>query len=106
MMSMSTASMPGVFSRTWNAWRPVSARRAWLVMLRQVERERAALAHRARHANFATQHSDDLAADGQAQAGTAVHARGAPVRLLERLEDQLELVASDADSHVRDRERQ
>jgi len=44
---------------------------------------------------------DKLAADGQAQAGAAVLAAGAAVRLLERLEDDLLLVRRDADAGCR-----
>ena len=62
------------------------ARRAH-VGLRQVERERAALAGRAAQLNFAAQQVGQFAADGQAQAGAAVFAAGAGIGLLEGLED-------------------
>ena len=38
--------------------------------------------------NFAAQQAREFAADGKAEAGAAVFAAGAGVRLLERLEDQ------------------
>jgi len=46
----------------------------------------------------------DLAADREPEAGPAVAAARRPVRLLEGLEDQAELVVGDADACVLDRE--
>ena len=71
------------------------------VDLRQVEREGAALARRARPGGSRRRsRRDELAADRQAQAGAAVLAAGAAVGLLERLEDDLLLVGRDADAGV------
>ena len=72
---------------------------------RQVKREGAALSRRAGQADLAAQQLGQLAADRQAQAGAAVLAAGRAVGLLERLEDDLLLVARDADAGVRHRER-
>ena len=69
-------------------------------MLRQVQRERAALAGGAAEADFAAQHPGDFTADRQPQARAAVLAAGRPVRLLERLEDDLLLFGRDADAGV------
>ena len=74
------------------------------VVQRQVEGERAALAVDAGEADFAAQEHGQLAADGQAQAGAAVLARGAGVGLLERLEDEPLLLGRHADARVLDGE--
>ncbi len=74
------------------------------VAQRQVERERAALAVDAGEADFAAQEHGQLAADGQAEAGAAVLARGAGVGLLEGLEDEPLLLRRDADAGVLDGE--
>ncbi len=75
------------------------------VGLRQVEREGAALARRAAQLNFAAQQAGQFAADGQAQAGAAVLAAGAGIRLLEGLEDDALLFGGNADAGVGDLER-
>ena len=69
--------------------------------LRQVQRERAALARRADQPDLAAQQARQLAADRQAEARAAVLAAGAAVGLLERLEDDLLLVRRDADAGIR-----
>ena len=74
------------------------------VLERQVEREGAALAGRAAQLDLAAEQVGELAADGEAQAGAAVLAAGAGVRLLERLEDDLLLLGRDADAGVGDLE--
>ena len=74
------------------------------VVQRQVERERAALAVDAGELDLAAEQHGQLAADGQAQAGAAVLARGAGVGLLERLEDEPLLLRRDADAGVLDGE--
>ena len=74
------------------------------VVQRQVERERAALAVDAGELDLAAEQHGQLAADGEAQAGAAVLARGARVGLLERLEDQPLLLRRDADAGVLDGE--
>ena len=71
----------------------------------QVEREGAPLAERALDPDLAAEQPGDLPADRQAQAGAAVLAAGARVGLLERLEDDLQLVRRDADAGVAHRER-
>ena len=71
---------------------------------RQVEGERAALAVDAGEADFAAQQHGQLAADGEAEAGAAVLARGAGVGLLEGLEDEPLLLRRDADARVLDGE--
>ena len=68
----------------------------------QVERKGASLAGRAGHADLAAQKSGDFAADRQAKTGAAEAAAGAHVGLLERLEDDLELIGRDADARVVD----
>ena len=70
------------------------------VDLRNVEREHAAPPGRAREANLPAEQAGDLAADGEAEAGPAVLAARASVRLLERLEDDLLLVSRDPDAGV------
>ena len=52
------------------------------------------------HANLAAEQTRDLAADRETEARAAVLAAGRAVGLLERLEDQLLLVARDADARV------
>ena len=74
-------------------------------MQRQVEGERAALAVDAGQPDLAAQQRRQLAADGQAQAGAAVLARGAGIGLLEGLEDEPLLLRRDADAGVLDGER-
>ena len=69
---------------------------------RQVQCEGAPLAGRALHADLAAQQAGDLPADRQPQARPAVHAAGPRVGLLERLEDDLQLVRGDADAGVAD----
>ena len=55
--------------------------------------------------DLAAEQPGDLAADGEAEARAAVLAARAAVGLLEGLEDDLLLVAGDADARVGDRER-
>src|SRR5207245_3851632 len=74
------------------------------IRIGQVEGERAPLSRLALHHDLAAEQAGDLARDGKAQAGAAVLAAGGPVRLLERLEDDLLLVAGDADARVGHRE--
>ena len=74
------------------------------VVQRQVEGEGAALAVDAGELDLAAQQHGQLAADGQAQAGAAVLARGAGVGLLEGLEDEPLLLRRDADAGVLDGE--
>ncbi len=71
---------------------------------RQVERERGARAQLALGVDLAAEQPGDLAADRQAEAGTAVLAAGGAVGLLERLEDLPQLVAGDTDAGVGDGE--
>ena len=52
-------------------------------------------------ADLAAEQPRDLAGDREAEPGAAVAARRRPVRLLERLEDQLQLVVRDPDAGVR-----
>ena len=73
---------------------------------RQQQRERAALAGRARDADLAAEQPRDLAADVEAEARAAVLARRRAVGLLEGLEDQRELLVGDPDAGVGDRERE
>ena len=75
-----------------------------LVVQRQVEGEGAPLAGRAPDPDLAAEQAGDLPADRQAQARAAVLAAGPRVGLLERLEDDLQLVGGDADPRVGDRE--
>ena len=75
-----------------------------VVALRQVQREGAAGAGPAHEPDLAAEQSRQLAADGEAEAGAAVLARGRAVGLLEGLEDDLLLDGRDADAGVRDRE--
>src|SRR6266511_3809610 len=73
--------------------------------IRQVQHERRALADRRGDRDGAAEQARQLAADGQAKAGTAVLAAGRAVRLLEGLEDQRQLVVGDSDAGVVDAER-
>ena len=50
--------------------------------------------------DFATEQVCKLAADGEAEAGTAVFPAGASIRLLKRFEDQLLLFQGNADAGV------
>src|SRR5690606_8435918 len=72
---------------------------------RQAERERAPLADLALDLQLAAEEARELAADRQPQAGASVPPARGPVRLLERLEDELLLVLRDAHARVDDRER-
>ena len=74
------------------------------VVQRQVEGEGAALPVDAGEPDLAAEQHGQLAADGQAQAGAAVFARGAGVGLLEGLEDEPLLLRRDADAGVLDGE--
>ena len=68
--------------------------------LRQVQRERAALARSAAQLDFAAQQAGQFAADRQTQSGSAVLAAGAGVCLLERLEDDSLFFDGNADAGV------
>src|SRR5207248_7710304 len=71
---------------------------------REVEGERASLVDRALGLDLAAEQPGDLPADRETEAGAAVApARGA-VGLLERLEDEAELVLRDTDTGVDDGE--
>ena len=67
-------------------------RRGLDVLLRQEERERASLARLGLDVDLAAEQPRDLPADREAEPGSAVAAARRPVRLLERLEDQAQLV--------------
>src|SRR5439155_1312125 len=69
---------------------------------RQVQREGAAFARGAVDPDLAAKEPGDLAADREAQAGTAELSAGAGVALLERLEDDAVLLPRDADAAVAD----
>src|SRR5262245_34306194 len=91
------------------AWRRYAARRpdggGWAdIAQRQIERERRAHAGRAAKMDFAAQQVRQFAADGETEAGTAVLAAGAGVRLLKRLEDDLLLFQRNADARIGDLE--
>ena len=66
----------------------------------QVEGEDRTLAHRALDVDLAAEEPRDLARDGEAETGAAVLAAGGAVGLLEGFEDDLLLVAGDADPAV------
>src|SRR5439155_14585826 len=70
----------------------------------QVERERAPLARRRDDPDLAAEEARDLPADRKPEPGAAVAAAGRPVRLLEGLEDDAQLVLGDPDPRVDDRE--
>ncbi len=70
--------------------------------LREVKGEGAALIGPAAHADISAQQAGGLAADGQAQAGAAVFAAGAAVRLTEGFKDDGDLFRGDADAGVGD----
>src|SRR5437899_3280090 len=74
------------------------------VSLGQIQGESAALPDGAGEADFTTEQSGNLAADGQTEPGAAVFATGAAIGLLERLEDDLLLLGVDADASVAYRE--
>src|SRR5436853_588197 len=65
---------------------------------RQRERERAALRDGARDVDLAAQRVGELAADRKPQPRATVLPTGGAVRLLEGLEDDLQLLGSDADA--------
>ena len=67
---------------------------------REEQRERGPGAGCALHADLTAEHECQLARDRQAQAGAAVAPAGGAVGLLERLEDELELVRRDPDTGV------
>src|SRR5205807_3234418 len=75
-----------------------------LVPRRQEEREGTALADRALDVDFPAEQPCDLAADRESEAGAAVPPARRPVGLLERLEDQAQILACDADAGVLHRE--
>src|SRR5438552_19107756 len=76
---------------------------AGLERRRQEERERAALSDLALHMDLAAEESCDLAADGEPQTGPAEAPARCSIGLLERLEDQAQLVVRDAHAGVLDR---
>ena len=88
-----------------SAPRPARRGRSAAGRARQVERERGALALGALHPDLAAEQACDLAADRQTEAGAAEAAADRALGLLERLEDQAQLVRRDADPGVGDRER-
>jgi hypothetical protein len=67
---------------------------------RQIQREGAAAARRAAQLDLAAEQLRQFAADGEAEAGTAVFSAGAGIGLLERLEDDLLLFERNADAGV------
>src|SRR5258706_172586 len=73
--------------------------------LREIECEGTSLSDRTGQADLAAQQAGDLAANGQTQTRAAVTPAGAPVGLLERLEDALLLLRSDTDAGIADGER-
>src|SRR3954466_705470 len=75
------------------------------VPVRQIEGEGRSLARRALDVDLAAEEPRDLPTDREAEPRAAVLAAGGPVRLLERLEDDLLLVVRDADAGVLDVER-
>src|SRR6185437_4857539 len=68
------------------------------------EAERAARTQLAVHGHLTAEPGGDLAADRQAETGTAVAAASGPVALLEGGEDAGEVVRADADAGVGHRE--
>src|SRR5207253_6184651 len=73
---------------------------------REVEREGRARADLRLDVDLAAEQAGDLARDREAEPGAAEAAARRAVRLLEGLEDQLQLVLRDADPGVLDREPQ
>ena len=73
--------------------------------MREIERERASLAGRARETDLAPEEPGDLAADRETEPGPSVLAARRAVRLLEGFEDDLLLLSWDTDARVGDRER-
>src|SRR5437899_938127 len=71
----------------------------------KIEREGAPLRRRALDVNLATEQARDLSADRQAETRASVLPARRTVGLLERLEDELLLVARDADARILHRER-
>src|SRR5690606_21981377 len=76
------------------------AARHGAVAPREIEGERAPLAGLAVDPELPAQEIGDLAADGEAEPGTTVLAVRPTVRLLKRLEDDVVLLARDADPGV------
>ena len=106
LLGSSRASSTGIGLRVLQPLRLLA--RQLRVRQRQVQRERAARAGLAGEADLAAEQVRELARDCEAEAGAAVLAARACIRLLERLEDQLLLLRRDADAGVghgeRDRE--
>src|SRR5262249_25889173 len=92
------------FPRTPSPLFPLRAS-LFLQFRRQVERKRAPLARRALDANLAAEQAGHLSADRKAEASAAELPARRSVGLLERLEDQLLLVARNADARVAHLER-
>src|SRR5581483_11672623 len=70
----------------------------------QIDGEGASLTGDAGHPDLAAEEADELAADGQAEAGAAVEASGGAVALSELLEDPGLLGRVDPDPRVGDRD--
>ena len=70
---------------------------------RQEERERTPLAEGALDMDLAAEQTCDLTADGESEPGPAISPARRPVGLLERFEDQAQLVLRNADARVLDR---
>src|SRR3954447_20862356 len=70
---------------------------------RQVQSEGTTAAGNTAQADFAAQQVCQLATDGEAQSRATVFARGAGIRLLERLEDDSLLFLRNTDTRVADR---
>ena len=75
------------------------------ISLGEEERESAADARGGPELDFSAEEIGQLAADGQAETGSAVLAAGACIGLLEGLEDDALFLRSDADAGVGDLER-
>src|SRR5205807_3765575 len=70
------------------------------VGLRQIERERTPLAHGAGHLDLPAEQADHFSANGKAQASPTIFAPAAAFGLLERLENDRELVRGGGDASV------
>src|ERR1043166_5409314 len=75
------------------------------ISLRQIKRECAASAETALEPDFAAEQSSQLAADRQAETGSTVLTARRAVGLLKRLKDDALFFLGDADTGVRNRER-
>src|SRR6266702_5112474 len=70
------------------------------IVERQIERKGAPAAWRAAQLDLAAEQVGELAADGEAETGTAIFPARAGIRLLERLETDLLLLERDANAGV------